>query len=220
MGDIRRGAFYGCTSLQEVKFRAPKSGITAGGTCLYPNVFEGCTALRRADLTGVDEIWNGVFQNCPALEEVEFVAQGNIEMAFRGRTTPSLQRLIVHTIDGAINTREDADYFFAEEYENARLIVSNSDLAAFASHPIWGKFKNIETRDNLQKAASAPIRQWHLSFSRNNSYRILGQFQSLTVTAPDGTNVDTGTQARFKVSANGIYTIDVDGYILKILFIL
>ena len=63
---IEYQAFFGCRALENIEFIGVKL------ESIDPGVFAYCTALRRIKLSGVEHIKQHAFDNCTALEEVEF----------------------------------------------------------------------------------------------------------------------------------------------------
>jgi hypothetical protein len=63
---IEYQAFFGCNSLENIEFIGVKL------ESIEPGVFAYCAALRNINLRGVEHIKQHAFDNCTALEEVEF----------------------------------------------------------------------------------------------------------------------------------------------------
>lgn len=61
---VGRDAFKGCVSLKEVR-RMDKIGTMVGSS------FEGCTALKEADITGLHTVGSNVFKGCTSLDTVK-----------------------------------------------------------------------------------------------------------------------------------------------------
>ena len=87
-GNYGRGAFCGCTSLERVRFRAGGAfAITTGYT------FNGCTALKDADLSGVVSISVNkssytIFSGCTSLTNLTLGSTLALEVATAGGGTP------------------------------------------------------------------------------------------------------------------------------------
>ncbi|MDE6464527.1 MAG: leucine-rich repeat domain-containing protein, partial [Muribaculaceae bacterium] len=145
--DVRRGAFYGCTSLTEVKRGdvRPHWPCMPDNTIFYPDAFRGCTSLRKVDLTMAGWCWDGIFADCPNLEEVSLFTTGNQAKAFKGRTVPSLKKLILYSYESDwLDTSDlELNYFFPEEYANTEVVVSKGQLAKYKAHFMWSGFQNI-----------------------------------------------------------------------------
>lgn len=142
--EIRRGAFYDCTSLSEIKYKGTKN------VRIYPDAFKGCTSLRKIDLRFIGSVnyYGGrVFPDCPNLEEVYINANHEEYRVLDRRTYPSLKIIRVDTEDPYryASDIDRYDPFFAEEYQNAILIVPEGSKDKYQSVLPWKNFANIMT---------------------------------------------------------------------------
>lgn len=144
--EIRRGAFYDCTSLTKVKYKGTKN------VRIYPDAFKGCTSLRKIDLRFIGSVnyYGGrVFPDCPNLEEVYISAKHEEFRVLDRRTSPSIKIVRVDTENPYMNV-DASDYcyydpFFAEEYQNAILIVPEGSKDKYQNVLPWKNFANIMT---------------------------------------------------------------------------
>lgn len=144
---VRRGAFYGCTGLEEV---VPNG---ARDVRLFHFAFQGCTSLRKIDLTFAaypreDDFqyeFEGQFADCPNLEEVTVTATTGNARNLRGRNYASLKRINVQVPEGAELKNESRDIFLDEEYRSALLVVPDGMSESMAATEPWCFFSNIKT---------------------------------------------------------------------------
>ncbi len=105
--EIVRGAFYGCTALEEVQIKAQiseisdtlfnrclsltKVSIPSGVTAIGMMAFADCTALQEIVLPeGVETIGSSAFSNCPALRTVTVPASVNHIDSRAFRSSPNV----------------------------------------------------------------------------------------------------------------------------------
>lgn len=158
VGDVRRGAFYGCTALREVRSQSENQRIQPGCAVFYPDVFRGCTSLQKVDLTMALDLIGGIFADCPALEEVTMFCHGNQANAFLGRQVPSLKKinLLAYAFcPPAEYEANDGDPFFEEEYQNTVVSVPKDYIEQIRNHPLWGRFLNIVETDASERIVSS-----------------------------------------------------------------
>ncbi len=143
---IRRGAFYDCTSLAEVNFH------TRGKEpVLYPYAFEGCTSLKSIDLRCIQGPFSDkgmVFVNCPNLQEVILYTENSSVMVLAGRETASLTNITVTGTypivpEGYVSGENDP--FLPEEYANAVLMVPVMCKSLYLEVEPYNKFEHIDT---------------------------------------------------------------------------
>ena len=150
--EIRRGAFYGCTSLEEV------DGNGARDVVIFHYAFQGCTNLKKIDLTFAGRPWakdycypfDSIFADCPKLEEVTIYANNSMGHCLRGRTHASLRRINLQLRQGVeTESFTSSDVFFPEEYKKATLVVPDDYLEHARTTSPWNKFRNIVTTSEL-----------------------------------------------------------------------
>lgn len=141
---VCRGAFYGCTALQEVtqtRFPPKRNENSEYWCTFFPDIFKGCTNLVKADISVADYVWDGIFADCPALEEVKLTTSGNQLTAFRGRNVGTLKRIIC--CGDNPGTGKGNSFFSEEEFATTDVTVPAGALDAYRAHPVWGRFANL-----------------------------------------------------------------------------
>lgn len=141
---LSRGAFYGCTALAEVtqaRIVPNKKPGNAWWCTFFPDAFRGCTALRKADISNADFVWDGIFADCPALEEVTVSTAGNQLNAFRGHNTTALRAITC--VGKTPGQYTDTSVFTEAEYAAVDVTVPAGSLAAYRAHPVWGRFAKL-----------------------------------------------------------------------------
>ncbi len=147
---IRRGAFYDCTSLTEIKFDRRCNDVV-----LYPYAFRGCTALTKIDISCVSHpYWsNGnVFTDCPNLQEVTINAEESGVLSLQGREVPSITRVIAIGDDPEepeMPFYSAGEPFLPEEYAEAVLMVPVRAKSKYLTVSPYNKFAHIETYTNI-----------------------------------------------------------------------
>lgn len=219
LDDIRRGAFYGCTSLTEV-ITSPYDPDSDTYPTIHPNVFEGCTNLRYVDLSNIRYIPDGIFQYCHNLTTVRMGADYCQLYAFRNRSTPSLRKIIC-TTDYAEEWGSHAEgVFFDSEFATAELIVPYGAIDFYRRNSVWGKFQNI--REGDEASLDSPyMADWQIVSTGPLTGKVIGDFGSLTIYRPDGMRINTVNPENpiFEVPQSGIYiVIDNNAAARKIIF--
>ena len=222
--DVRRGAFYGCTSLTEVKRGIvvhPHAPVwPKDNTMFYPDAFRGCTSLRKVDLTMAGWCWDGIFAECPNLEEVSLFATGNKARAFKGRTVPSLKKLILYSYesDGLGTSDLELNFFFPEEYANTEVVVPKGQLAKYKAHFMWSGFRNIHEvgESSVDEIRAEPT--WTLERHGDGAYTIAGDFENARLYSLQGIAVGEPTPGNptFTLTFEGVFVLSVDGESLRL----
>ena len=220
--DVRRGAFYGCTSLTEVKRGdvRPHWPCMPDNTIFYPDAFRGCTSLRKVDLTMAGWCWDGIFADCPNLEEVSLFTTGNQAKAFKGRTVPSLKKLILYSYesDGLGTSDLELNFFFPEEYANTEVVVPKGQLAKYKAHFMWSGFQNIHEvgESSVDEIRAEPA--WTLERHGDGAYTIAGDFENARLYSLQGIALGEPTPGNptFTLPFEGVFVLSVDGESLRL----
>lgn len=221
--EVRRGAFYGCTALEEVKLSYPDQNRHHSFTNFYPDVFRGCTSLRKVDLSNAQMFIGGIFADCPNLEEVTMYCFYNHADAFSGRKVPSLKKINLLLDDEAGLTSFvgwERDQFFEDEFQNTILTVPAGTTEGFRNHKVWGRFVHIVEREEASLPHAEVPAAWELRALGDRRMRISGEFGRAEVVSLQGMHVAyVDPQApEFEVPSHGIYIITVDGHASTVLF--
>ena len=136
--EIGGWAFENCTSLQSIH-------IPDSVTEIYHGAFSGCSSLQSIHIPdSVRKIGNSAFSGCCSLNSIVF--SKNIKYiglsAFSG--IKNLKSIHLH-----YDLTDDSNDYSAfvelnEENKECTLYVPADDVSSYRSHPVFGKFKNIE----------------------------------------------------------------------------
>ncbi len=147
---IRRGAFYDCTALTEVKFQTFPYVLSE--VMIYPHAFRGCTSLRKMDLRFAGQPrspYGKIFLDCPDLEEVILRADiKDVHMNLGRRTYPSIKKITLVSPD-VYSQKYTEEAFFPEEYENAVVIVPDGCKDKYSQVYPWNKFAHMMTTSEV-----------------------------------------------------------------------
>ena len=157
---IGRGAFYGCTSLQSIDIPDSVTSIESSaldGTKWYANQPNGMIYINKvlyklkgetgskaiAIREGTISISSYSFEGCSSLRSID-IPDSVTEIgwyAFKGCS--SLKKIHIHRKNPCdINVDASA---FEELYGDCVLLITPGTRWAYRHHPVFGKFKNIET---------------------------------------------------------------------------
>lgn len=217
--DIRRGAFYGCTALTEVRM-LPRPESKYARIVLYPAVFEGCTALRKADLGDAYLVYDGIFQNCPNLEEVTTATDHDQLNAFADRTAGTLKTVNCTSAIPGNASYAEPPYFSETEFATTRIVVPDGALEAYRAHEVWGRFANIVEQSQSSVIPVESEQSWTAAKTAPLSATVSGSHNGLTVYSADGRRVAAVApgQDAISVASRGIYIVSGAGRSQKIIF--
>lgn len=162
--DIRRGAFYGCTSLRRVR-QAPISEDKYYGTVLYPDIFRGCTSLESADISTATLVFDGIFRDCPSLKHIIMQTDRRQLDALRNRNAGTLETI---TCLSPYPFEGKAD-FSELEYATTRIIVPEGCVSAYRAHPVFGRFAHIE--EDGSASVDQALRDPEINVAHRGPYR-------------------------------------------------
>lgn len=144
---IDESAFYNCTKLDKINFRNIHS--------IGSHAFNGCSSLKNIDLTNVETIGTYAFSGCHSLVSVDLSKAVKIEGGVFNDCI-SLESIKLHNVEkidryafanckslrSIVLTASTPPEVSSNSFSsyNANLIVPESSIDAYKSHPIWGKF--------------------------------------------------------------------------------
>lgn len=135
--------FWDCTALTSIN-------IPEGIDTIYAGTFEECSTLNTIEIPdNVKIIGFGAFNGCSSLNHIK-ISQNITRIdqnAFGGCT--SLANIYLLCDD--INSIKVTDTFDDVDFDNCVLHVPSGTRWEYRHHPIFGKFKNIITEENVSR---------------------------------------------------------------------
>lgn len=130
-------AFYNCTGLEEIDFNESLISIEK-------YAFYNCSNLQILKFPeSLQEIKNDAFYNCSSLREIYFPASLQTIGSFAfNHSSDEYKQFIVCGSEVPPMVESTTGFTFSD-YDNTTLYVPEGSGDAYASHPVWGLFKNI-----------------------------------------------------------------------------